>query len=78
MLTIKRSRAWIALEFKPEDCWIGVFWQRRPTRYVAAAIEKECVEDLHVWLCLLPCLPIHLIVGSRYADTRQVVSGKTA
>jgi hypothetical protein len=29
------------------DCWIGVFWKRS--------------EDiLHIWICLLPCIPLHI------------------
>jgi hypothetical protein len=37
------------LEFKREDMWIGVFWRRADgTR--------------HIWICLLPCLPLHIEV----------------
>ena len=39
----------IALEYKLADMWVGMFWQR-----------KE--EALHIWLCIVPCLPIHLII----------------
>jgi hypothetical protein len=34
------------IEFKPADIWIGVYWERRPW--------------LHLWVCLLPMVPIHL------------------
>jgi hypothetical protein len=39
-------------EFKPADCWIGVFWSRG---------EDEPPSLLHVWVCLLPMLPLHLV-----------------
>lgn len=37
----------IQLEFKPQDLWIGAFWQR------SFGIQ-------HLWICLIPMLPIHL------------------
>lgn len=36
----------LQLEFKLEDFWIGAFWRQTPSKF-----------DL--WICLLPCLPIH-------------------
>lgn len=36
----------VKIEFKPQDLWIGAFWQRRAT------IQ-------HLWICIIPCLPIH-------------------
>lgn len=38
------------LEFKVADCWIGVFW-------------KHQAEILHIWICLLPMLPLHLQIS---------------
>lgn len=37
----------IRLEFKLADCWIGVFWKQQARRH-------------DVWVCLLPCLPLHI------------------
>ncbi len=34
------------LEWKPQDCWIGAYWERRGA-------------DWHLWVCLLPMLPLH-------------------
>lgn len=41
----------IRLEFKVQDLWVGAYWNVE--RYGSAAV-------LHVWVCLLPCLPIHI------------------
>lgn len=41
----------VRLEWKLEDLWIGVFW-RRGKRGKASLFD--------VWVCLLPCLPIHI------------------
>ena len=35
------------LEFKLEDMWVGAFW-------------KNGGIDFDLWVCLLPCLPIHV------------------
>lgn len=43
------------LEFKLADCWVGVFWQRK-------------ADELHIWICLIPCFPIHLIRKGRRND----------
>lgn len=34
-------------EFKLEDFWIGVFWRHGEL-------------NSHVWICLIPCFPLHL------------------
>lgn len=38
----------IRLEVKLADCWIGAYWRRDG-------------YALHVWLCLVPCVPLHII-----------------
>lgn len=44
---LQNGKASIALEFKWQDLWIGVFWKR-----------KDSFQ--HLWVCLFPCLPIHI------------------
>jgi len=46
----------VRLEFKPQDLWIGVFWKRLP----GYDPEEEPVAEVHVWICLLPMLPLHI------------------
>lgn len=36
-----------SIEFKIQDLWIGAFWKR----------IGNCVD---VWVCLVPCVPIHV------------------
>lgn len=48
VLGIRPPLRWhIAIEWKPEDCWIGAYWKRRGSWF-----------DL--WVCLLPMVPIHI------------------
>jgi hypothetical protein len=43
----------VRLEFKLADCWIGAYWCRR--------LNEDGVEvGRDIWICLLPCLPIHV------------------
>lgn len=47
----------IALEFKLEDFWIGVFWGYLHSR-----------EWLDIYVCVIPMLPIH--IGVHKNETR--------
>ena len=42
----------LRLEFKPQDCWVGVFWRR-------VLIVSGPMFRTDVWICLLPMLPLH-------------------
>jgi len=35
------------LEWKPQDLWVGAFW-------------KVTNEHVDLWVCLIPCVPIHV------------------
>lgn len=37
----------IEMEFKLQDLWIGAFWKRL----------GNCID---LWLCIVPCFPIHI------------------
>lgn len=44
-------------EFKPADCWIGLFWKcSRPSTFWQAGRPFE------LWICLVPMLPLHITV----------------
>ncbi len=50
----------VRLEFKPQDCWLGVFWKKTVE---GRPYYSPCETWWHrwdVWICLLPMLPIHL------------------
>jgi hypothetical protein len=47
-----KYRRWFArFEFKLEDFWIGAFWKWS---------GGMGMEYLDIWICLLPCVPLHL------------------
>jgi hypothetical protein len=50
------SKVYVALEFKKEDLWVGAFWR---TWHNPFAFRHD-LEEFEVWVCLLPCFPIHL------------------
>lgn len=44
----------VSVEFKREDCWVGVFWRTRRN-------PRSSGLDRHVttwWICLIPMVPI--------------------
>lgn len=56
------------LEYKPEDKWIGVYHKKKivisfgDMTFSYAGIYYPVIRTLyqHVWICIIPCLPIHL------------------
>jgi hypothetical protein len=50
----------IRLEFKPQDCWVGAFWRKETLWEYGSYGDGYAVNEYHIWLCLLPCLPIHI------------------
>jgi len=61
----------LRLEFKPEDCWIGVFWKRSGgVQYPNHGAIDGFYNQLDVWVCLLPMLPIH------YSRRRTIQGGE--
>lgn len=43
----RRGRLRVALEFKAADLWVGAYWARSG-------------GATHVWVCLVPMLPVHV------------------
>ena len=45
-------------EWKIEDLWVGVFW-----RHTAAQFDEGSFPLFtDVWVCLVPCLPLHITI----------------
>lgn len=44
-----RQIASVRFEVKLQDAWIGAYWKRD-------------LYALHIWICFVPCLPLHIIV----------------
>lgn len=53
----------IRLEWKINDFWIGCFWRR----FDSGAWD--------VWLCLVPCLPIHISHEPKNVDSATELWG---
>lgn len=45
----------IRLEVKLEDLWVGAYWHTDPPLWRGSATVRR-----HIWICLLPCLPLHI------------------
>ena len=44
------------LEFVPRASWIGVFWRRE----LRCFHQPFAFDRYDLWLCLLPCCPLHV------------------
>jgi hypothetical protein len=51
----------VGLEFKPQDLWIGAYWEHRRGKVVTPAIPDVCWRDLHLWVCVVPMCPLHFV-----------------
>ena len=69
-------------EFKVQDLWIGVFWRRQQTQRICdedqgdnAIWRPRIAERLDVWLCLLPCIPFHIVAlwGERLLSEEETM-----
>ena len=60
-------KATARFEYKLQDMWVGIFWRGwykaylldedkpRPAGYIG-----DPYNFLHVWICVIPCLPLHI------------------
>lgn len=53
------------IQFEPKDCWIGVFWRVTERRDGAFVARRH--RYLHLYVCILPLLPLHVTayIGER-------------
>lgn len=56
LLSWSRGRWRVALLFEPRDLWWGLHWR------MARGVWHEY---LHVYLCVLPCLPLFVVIPLR-------------
>lgn len=67
----------VMLEYKLSDLWIGIFWRIDPIYDVSSqeALRNFCEKKFNlvpvsnvkvqIWICLIPCLPVHLLYFRR-------------
>ena len=48
----------VKLEFKLQDFWIGAYWENE----IEYLVGDRVIRNLHIWICLMPCFPIHIII----------------
>ena len=51
--------AGIALEVEPGDAWVGLYVRRRDQLRSDGATHTP-VTRFEAWLCIVPCLPVHV------------------
>jgi hypothetical protein len=60
----------ICLEYKLADMWVGVFWRSGETCMPqgAPSFSLPICKLVEVWICLVPCFPIHI----QWVDSRPI------
>ena len=43
----------VRVEFKPQDMWIGVYWE-------VDGSDDDFWRTIDIWVCIIPTLPIHI------------------
>jgi hypothetical protein len=49
-----RRHVWLELLFEPRDLWVGVYWTRPP--------QVNWKHAVDVYVCVLPCLPLKIML----------------
>jgi hypothetical protein len=66
-MKITRAR----LELKVEDLWIGIFWKHGYANFDEG--PKRMWTD--IWICLVPCVPLHVTILYKVAICLNGKSG---
>jgi hypothetical protein len=67
----KNERVSLHAQLNFADLWVGLFWRRQAANFIRPYPTNPVVELIvsryiyHFWLCLLPCLPLYLVVQGR-------------
>ena len=48
-------------EWKLQDLWVGLFWKRGRDEWFESGDAFFTCERLDVWICVLPCVPLHIV-----------------
>lgn len=54
-------KLWARFELKLADMWIGLFWKTT----MAQLPDGPTPFATDVWICLLPCVPLHITYWHR-------------
>jgi len=55
----------LAIEFKPEDLWLGLFWKWKYKYYYYNYVQSD------IWICLLPCLPLRITIRHNTSQLKE-------
>lgn len=67
---------WVFPLTHPYDLRLGLRWERTKANYWT--MHGLVVQDLHIYVCVLPCIGLHLIVGRIERDTESDTKRDTA
>jgi len=53
----------VRLEYKLQDMWVGLYWVTEVAavdEWIVLPIQSWRPIRTHLYICLVPCLPIHI------------------
>lgn len=58
----------VTAKFEKRDLWVGLYWQFKAAKtHVAGCKVQDCLD---VYICLVPCFPIHISIPLLTYDYR--------
>ena len=70
MLTFRRGLWRACFEVVPQDAWVGCYWTWKLALYETP--YGLVTTELHIYICLVPCVPLHVVRGRVSAQERMV------
>lgn len=52
---INGQRCIAQFQWEPRDLWVGIFWRK-------GIIKHPIYETLHICICILPLVPLHITI----------------
>ena len=69
----------VKFEFCLRDLWVGAFWRRTEEHWVSQAADGKIPvhqdSRLDIWVCLVPCFPLHVRVRWGFRQELQPYVG---
>ena len=56
------------LELVLQDAWVGCYWTWKLALYETP--YGLVTTELHIYICLVPCVPLHVVLGRIAAQER--------
>jgi len=71
VVLFRNNRVNIQIQIEPRGIWVGLYWTVIKRRYWYTANIVEKLKYLHVYICLVPVIVIHINVLIQKQNIRR-------